>query len=289
VRRAGRSGAWRERAAARTTSAAADLWSELSARGRQLVERGEAGRRGTRKRSLPAVGFGFAALAAMFTAVSQDVMAVNFTTTDQNFKLYSNYLQGESAAGFLAQNKGNSGSSQVGVAELGIKTAKLSGLCAIATDTIPILGQKYSLLIIAGDTVQGTAFNGTSVPAGVSVDANGLLSGTSLANAISASNLFVNTTGLAGFGNKISGLNLGQSADTVAASAGFQSAGQPAGQWPSGQNPPQAGNFGLVADHLNVAGLTGDTYGINLQGQITLPNLKMKVVPGAQTQAVCDD
>ena len=252
-----------------------------------MVDRAGTARRGTRRRSLPAIGIGFAALAGMFTAVSQNVLAVNFTTTDQGFKLYSNYLQGESAAGFLAQNKGNSSASQVGVAELGIRTAKLSGLCAIATDTIPILNQKYSLLIIAGDPVQSTAFSGTTVPAAVSVDANGLLSGSSLTNAISASNLFVNTTGLAGFGNKISGLNLGQSADTVATSAGFQSSGQPAGQWPTGQNPPQAGNFGLVADHLNVAGLSGDTYGINLQGQITLPNLKMKVVSGAQTQAAC--
>jgi hypothetical protein len=272
------------------------MYDVAAARSDAMQRRAGADRRGTRKRALPAVAAGLAGLAGMFTLVSQNVLAVNFTTTDTKFKLYSNYLQGESAAGFLAQNKGSSTSSQVGVAELGIKSAKLDGLCAIATDKVPILNTPYSLIIRAGDSVQGTGFSGSALPTGVQTQPEtgndpgttpGDLTGTSLANAINATNLFVNTNNLSGFGNLISGLNLGQSADTVSTTAGFQPTGQDAGQWPTGQNPPQAGNFGLTATHLNVAGLSGDTYGINLQGNITLPNLKISVVPGTADQSAC--
>ena len=55
-------------------------------------------------RLLPALALvplagGLVALAAMFQLVSSNVLAVNSTTANQEFKLYSNYLQGAQAAG----------------------------------------------------------------------------------------------------------------------------------------------------------------------------------------------
>lgn len=244
---------------------------------------------GTRlHRAAPAMAIGFASLAAMYHLVSANVMAVNFTTADQTFRIYSNYLQGVSAGGFLAQNKGYSASSQVGVAELGIKTARLAGLCAIAQQNIPALGT-VSLMIMAGVPVKGAftqSVNTTTDGAGnaISLDANGLLTGSSLTNAINATDLFLNTNLLNGYGNQISGLNLGQDASSTAATANLNNA---TGTWPAGQNPPVAGNFGLTAQQLNVGGVDGASYGINLQGSINLPKLRIAVLPGAKTQADC--
>ncbi|MBU2694239.1 DUF6230 family protein [Pimelobacter sp. 30-1] len=236
-------------------------------------------RMGTRRRALVPLAGGLAALVAMFQLVSSNVLAVNFTTANQEFELYSNYLQGAQAAGFLATNDTATGQDG-GVAELGIRSAKLAGLCAIAHESIPVVGE-VTLMILAGVPVRSSFANGTNTTtdgAGntLTFDANGLLTG---GNHITASNLFVNSRSLSGFGNLISGMNLGQSADTVDATAGIQ--------WPAGQSRPSAGNFGLSVDRLNVGGLGGDTYGINLQGAITLPNLKIKVLPGRKTQADC--
>lgn len=233
-------------------------------------------RRGTRKRSIPMIAVGLIALGAMFGAVSRDALAVNFTTSNDGFVLYSNYLQGESAAAFLSENTSQDG-ADAGVAEFGIVTAKLAGLCAIAAQDMPAIGP-VSLMIIAGEPVQGS-FSGTAVPEGVTLDGIGGLSGTSLDSAITASNLFVNADSLGGYGNQISGLNLGQSADTVGPSAGLE--------WPTGQTAPTPGAFGLYADRLNVAGLDTQTHGVNLQGQITLPKLQLKVFLGTKTQADC--
>ena len=101
-----------------------------------------------------------------------------------------------------------------------------------------------------------------------------------IGNAISATNLFINADALSGYGNKISGMNLGQSAETVGDSAGLTFEGNP-------NQLPKAGAFGLYARQLNVAGLNGNSYGLNLKGNITLPELNIKVVPGARTQADC--
>lgn len=227
---------------------------------------------------MPLAG-GLGALIAMFQLVSGSVLAVNFTTADQEFQLYSNYLQGAQAAGFLSTNDAATG-EDTGVAELGIRSAKLAGLCAIAHEEIPVVGE-VTLMIIAGVPVRATFANGantTTDGAGnpLTYDANGLLTG---GNHITASNLFINSRSLNGFGNLISGMNLGQSADTVDDTAGIT--------WPVGQAQPGAGEFGLTVDRINVGGLGGETYGINLQGAITLPNLKIKVVPGRKTQADC--
>lgn len=251
---------------------------EAAHRAAAMATRAET-RQGTRRRALVPLAGGLAALVAMFQLVSSNVLAVNFTTSNQEFQLYSNYLQGAQAAGFLATNDTASGTDN-GVAELGIRSAKLAGLCAIAHEQVPVVGE-VTLMILAGVPVRSsfnTGSNTTVDGAGnaLTYDGNGLLTG---GNHITASNLFINSRSLNGFGNLISGMNLGQSADTVDATAGIT--------WPTGQTKPDAGDFGLTVDRINVGGLGGDTYGINLQGAITLPNLKIKVVPGHKTQADC--
>ncbi|KRC52838.1 MULTISPECIES: DUF6230 family protein [unclassified Nocardioides] len=243
-----------------------------------MVDRAEV-HRGTRRRALVPLAGGLGALVAMFQLVSSNVLAVNFTTANQEFQLYSNYLQGAQAAGFLSTNDTSTGEDN-GVAELGIRSAKLAGLCAIAHENVPVVGE-VTLMILAGVPVRSsfaTGANTTTDGAGnpLTYDADGLLTG---GNHITASNLFINSRSLNGFGNLISGMNLGQSADTVDTTAGIT--------WPGGQTQPDPGDFGLTVDRINVGGLGGDTYGINLQGAITLPNLKIKVVKGHKTQADC--
>lgn len=251
---------------------------ELRAQNARMLARADDGvRRGTRRRGVVMAGTGFAATAVMLGMVSANIMAVNFTTSDSEFNLYSNYLDAEQAAVFLAPSTKASGSQQ-GLADLGIKEAKLAGLCIIQREQI--LGTTWSFVLTAGDAVPDS-YTQAEVPAGVSVNpTTGKLTGASEANAVSANNLYINSDTITGYGNKISGLNLGQSADTVGASAGIT--------WPTtGQTQPQAGNFGLYAQQLNVAALGGESFGLNLQGAITLPKLNIRMQQGAKTQADC--
>lgn len=234
-----------------------------------------ADQRGTRKRAIPTTAAGLAGLGAMFGAVSQNALAVNFTTSADTFAVYSNYLQGTSVAAYLAANDTENGTS--GVAEFGIGQAAFAGLCAIATQDLPV-DTAMSLVITAGEPVR-ESFSGTSVPDGVTLDDSGALAGDSLDGAIRASNLFLNSDALGGYGNQIGGLNLGQSAESVYGGAAVD--------WPEGQTPPTPGAFGLSAQRLNLAGLEAATYGVSFGGEITLPRLKLQVFLGEKTQADC--
>lgn len=234
-----------------------------------------ASRRGSKKRALVPIAAGGAVVVVMFQMVAAQILAVNFTTGNSQMSIYSNYLDAQKAGAYLAASSKQNG-SQVGVGELGILSAKLAGLCVIKQESIASV--PYSFMITAGDSIPDS-YDNTAVSSLVSTNTNGTLSGASSTGAITAQNLFINTTALSGFGNKISGLNLGQSADTLAASTGVP--------WPTGGNGPVVGNFGLYADQLNVSGLGGDGYGMNLAGNITLPKLSLKVVPGSKTQADC--
>lgn len=233
-------------------------------------------------RAVAMTGVGLVALAGMYTLVSSNVLAVNFTTTDQTFQVYSNYIQGVSAGGYIGRNNAASAAGQTGVAEIGIKTARLDGLCVVAHQTLPVFGA-VSLIIKAGASVagsfgsaSGSSFvDGTGAP--VPLAADGTL--TADGGTIDATDLFLNTNNLAGYGNKISGLNLGQNApDTASALSN--------GTWPQADGPV-SGNFGLTAQHLNIAYLNGSSYGINLAGSINLPQLQIKVVPGDAGQTAC--
>lgn len=260
-------------------------------------------RRGSRKRAIPVAMVGFAALVGMYQAVANNVLAVNFTTTNNSFKLYSNYLQGENVAAYLNRTSRSNG-SDVGVAELGVATAHLAGLCAIVNESLPVVG-KYALVLTAGDKVAGaftpsyssgtfTAASGYTATVDPSGATAGQLNGTSLSNAISANNLFINTPQLTGFGNMIGGLNLGESAGTVGTTAGVTWPTPGTGLPPkpgTGTSDVPAGNFGLSAQKLNVGALNGDTYGLNLAGAITLPKLKISMVKSSDGsdlgQSVC--
>ncbi len=266
----------------RSTVALTGVVGDVSERSQRMLDRSVVGRRGTRARALAPVILGLAALVGMFQLVSANVLAVNFNTTSSSFKLYSNYLDAQKAAGFLAASTKATG-AQAGLADLGIVTAKLDGLCVIVQESIGSLGN-YSLVLTAGSDIPDT-YNSTAlspVGTGVTISAAGKLSGAGL---ITANNLFINSPSLGGYGNMISGLNLGESADKVWAETGATAT------WPNANgaatNGPQSGKFGLYADNLNVSGLAGDTYGLNLAGNITLPKLNLKIVSGSKAQADC--
>lgn len=219
-----------------------------------MVARAEEGpRRGTRKaRSGLLAGAALTGLAGLFLGVSQNVLAVNFTTANTAYKVYTDKVSGLNAAGYI-NTQDLYGATDDAVAQLGFKTATLNGLCAIAKQTLPVIGE-VSLLVTAGEPVDGTITN----PAG---------------QAINAQQLYLASDNLAGTGDQIAKLTLGQSADTLMMDT-LPFAGTP-------------GAFGLQAQTLNVSNLDADSYGIDLQGQINLPNLKIRVLPGAKTKADC--
>lgn len=241
---------------------------------------------GTRWWGTPLMAVGLASLFWLYHLVSTGVLAVNFTTSDQQFNVYSNYIQGIASAGMTSGNTGFSSASDVGVAEIGIKEARLAGMCAISHQTLPLVGD-VSLVIVAGVPVR-PVFDAATLNlsdadgAPIAVDANGALTGSSLTGAVKITDLFVNATELSGYGNKLSGLNLGRSADGVVGDADVNG-----GQWPTGQTPPVAGSFGLTAEHLNLADYDSDTYGLNLHGSVSLPDIKIRSVTGLKTQSDC--
>ncbi len=240
---------------------------------------------GTRLRVLPALALGLASVVVMHALVSSSALAVNFTTTDNKFKIYSNYVQGIYGAGYMGQNNGYSELSQTGVTELGFRSAQLSGLCAISTETLPG-GLTTSVMIIGGVPVAASFNHGgvqTTDGAGtpIQLDSNGLLAGTSLTQAVNVTDMFLSSDLIKAYGNKFSGLNLGQSADKIGAASGLT--------WPAGggSDQPDPGAFGLMAERMNLSGLDGSTYGINLAGSVSMPGLKIRVVPGTATQSDC--
>lgn len=240
---------------------------------------------GTRRRVVPALVVGLLGLFVIESLVSSTALAVNFTTSDKEFKIYSNYVQGVYGAGYLALNDGHSAVSQTGVTELGFKTADLAGLCAISTDSIGPVGTT-SLVILAGVPVKAS-FNPSAVEttdgAGgpIQVDADGLLTGASLTGSVKVTDMFLNSGLIKAYGNKFRGLNLGQDAATVGDSAGLEF------ETDQGGVAPGAGNMGLFADRMNLSGLDGSSYGINLAGSVKLPDMKIRVVSGTATQADC--
>ncbi len=210
-------------------------------------------RRGTRKaRSGLFAGAALTGLAGLFLGVSQNVLAVTFTTANTAYKVYTDKVSGLNAAGHI-NTQDLYGATDDAVAQLGFKTATLNGLCAIAKQTLPALGD-VSLLVTAGEPVDGTITNPTG-------------------QAIQAQQLYLASDNLSGTGDQIAKLTLGQSADTLKMDT-IPFAGTP-------------GAFGLQAETLNVSNLDADSYGIDLQGQINLPNLRIRVLPGAKTKADC--
>lgn len=243
---------------------------------------------GTRWWGGPLVAAGLVCLLWLHHLVATGVLAVNFTTSDREFRVYSNYVQGIASAGMTAGNRGFSSAGDVGVTEIGIKEARLAGMCAISHQDLPFVGD-VSLVIVAGvpvkpefDTAHLTLADANGDP--ITVDADGALTGDSLDEAVKITDLFINATDLNGYGNRLSGLNLGRSADGVVADADVNQ-----GQWPTGQTAPTAGGFGLTAQYLNLADYDSDTFGLNLHGSVSLPGVKIRTLTGTRTQADCEE
>ena len=95
------------------------------------------------------------------------------------------------------------------------------------------------------------------------------------------SDMFMNTSQISAFGNDFSGMNLGQSADAVGPETGLTFHHDEAGSGPT------AGNLGLSAIHMNLSGLVSSSHGIELAGEVKLPGLKIRMVPGTAGQADC--
>lgn len=260
-----------------------------------LLADAAATRRGVRKRAVVMVVAGLAAIASMFGMVAANVLAVNFTTTNTKFKVYTNYLEAQQVAGFMTE--GTKSSSNEAVADMGIKTLNMAGVCIIAQQALPI---PMSFLITAGMPVPDPVANwDSSDPNGSANDAfdndvllpsvaskvnstGQLINPTTDPDITTAQFGFLNSTLLTAYGNDIAGMYLGETADTVNTHAGI-------GSWPvdNGGKSPAAGDFGIYAQQMNLSGMAGDTFGLNLKGSITLPKLRIRVLAGTKTQADC--
>lgn len=208
---------------------------------------------GTRRRSLVAAIVGLASLAGLYSLVEQGVLAVQFTSANSAYNVYSAEVIGVNAAGYVNAQSTQSGSN-VGVTQLGFKSASLAGLCVIVGQSTPV--GPISLILSAGQSVKAAPQS----------------TGT-----VNASYMYIASDLVTGNGNNIAGMTLGQSADTVTMG------GTP---FPTGQTGT-AGNFGLQADQMDITNLNAHTFGIYLQGAINLPALKINVMSGAKTQSDC--
>lgn len=211
----------------------------------------EATRLGTRRRTLAPLVAGLAALGTMFGLVSSNVLAVNFVSSNSSYKIYTDRVVGQYAAGYLNAQQKQTGTEPV--MQFGFQSADLYGLCAIAPQSLA--GVPVSLVITGGEPVNGTV----SDPAG---------------KKITAQQLFLASNLLTGNGENISKMTLGQSADTLNMGAGNPHAGA-------------AGGFGLQAELMQIGNLDGDSYGIDLKGNINLPDMTIRILPGTATKTAC--
>ncbi len=272
------------------------LWAEryVEARDRLLADAATM-RRGSRRSAIPIMAAGLALIGGMYQLVSANVLAVNFATTSSNFTVYSNYLEAREAAGFMGP--GTKASDNEAVADLGIETLNLVGLCIIAQQSTPL---PMSLLVTAGMNIPDPVANWDSgdvngsdndpfdtdalLPSvGAKVNAAGQVQNVGTdPDVVHAEFGYLNTTLLSAFGNQVAGMYLGETADTVAEHAQI-------GAWPvgSGGATPTAGDLGIYAKQLNLSGVGGASFGLNLKGSISLPKLSIRVLPGKRTQADC--
>lgn len=200
------------------------------------------------------------AVGALGSAMSQGVLAANFSVTGQPFTLNSN---GVSGSGFGAivntppvGRPDGSSTTTTGMARVGFASAGLAGLCGIVHQSIA--GLPYSLLLTAGQDVAATA------PATFTTD-------------IDASNLFIQATELnAGGRTTLENAVIGQSADQVMV------AGKPmTGALPGGFGLGSAGGEG--GSSIKLHGLNATAYDAEIAGSLVLPELNLRVVPGKAT------
>lgn len=209
-------------------------------------------RYGTRSRAWAMGLGGIGSLGLLFSLVAGNALAVNFTAANDAHRIFTDRVVGVHAAGYLNAQSIEAG--QVPTTQIGFRTAELYGLCAIAEQDLGPLGT-VSLVITAGEPVDGIV----EAPEGKTIEAEWL---------------FMAASSLEGHGENIQKLTLGQSADTVAMDGEVFPGGEP-------------GAFGLQAELLQVGQLDAQSYGIDLQGQINLPDLRIRVLPGSRDQSDC--
>lgn len=249
---------------------------------------------GTRWPAWAATTLGMAALAVMFELVTSGAMGVNlaFATGDTTFDVYSNYMEGVAAAGYIGESQTAAQAASraqapgaSGVAEISVRHVRMSGLCLISNQSLPVLGnQTVGLVMTAGAPVRAGFDPSDPVQrdgAGRLIDlsSDGSLTGQSLTDAVTVTDLFLKSSELSGYGRQITGMNLGESADQV------NSIGT--APWPSFDTAPASGAFGLNAQQLNVAGLASTTNSMHLAGSVLLPGLKVRAYFGDQGQPTC--
>lgn len=214
------------------------------------------GRRGARKRSVVAAGAGLVALGSMFGMVSSNVMAVGFTSANSSYNVYSDRVVGKNAAGFVAPQALQNGSNQA-VLQFGFKEADVYGLCMVSNQAVFGAPLDVGLVIRGGEPVDGNPTGNPTSP-----------------DRISAQELYLATNQLTGAGENIARMTLGQSADTLTMGTIDTHRGN-------------AGDFGLQVETLQVKDMNAQSYGVDLKGQINMPNLKINVLPRTATKADC--
>jgi len=237
---------------------------EVVDRNRRMTERAETTRHGARKRTIPAMLTGFGALAFLISLVASDVLAVGFTSGSGTYKVYTDRIYGQKGGLYIA--KQTTQTNTIGttvdkpVSSVGFHSARLYGLCLIAVQTLPAPIGQVSLVITGGNNVDGSYLpdDGSGNP-----DVN--------ENVITASDLFLTAPTLSGHGNNISKMYLGRDASQLGNDMGLGNgltfAGGP-------------GDFGMYADTMDIKNLDGESYGIDLEGNIKIPKLKIQIKPG---------
>lgn len=218
-----------------------------------LEARAEASPHGTRKRSFALAGAGMIALGSMFSLVSANVLAVNFPAHNEEIRVYTDQITGSYAGGWLGEQQVLAGDAE-GAIELGVKEATLDGLCLLVTKRITGFG-RITAVVTGGDPVDGNAGRDDRR---VRIDA-----------------IYLSSPGLSGDGRQMSQVVLGRSADTATLGPEL---GHPGGK---------PGNFGLGIKGFNLDGLEGTAYGIDLQGQVQLPDVDITLVRGEANRGNC--
>lgn len=268
--RAGRVRARLSRAVATPVEQVADV---VRTRHDRMVATAAEKRLGTRRRTVGPLVAGFASLGLLFGLVSSNVLALGFTSGSNTYKVYTDRVYGQKGGLYIDEQTralAAGGTDKKGVTHVGFKEAKLYGLCALVQHTVPVVGTKYTLRLTGGEApVDGTYAPDLTNPTLTSPPVPAVTED----DWVSANNLYLKAPVLRGYGNNIASMSLGISANQLGVDSNNNQ------DFTGG-----AGNFGMKAEVMDITNLEGDTYGIDLQGTIKLPNLRIEVLDGHWTK-----
>ncbi|MBA4085962.1 MAG: hypothetical protein C0493_13735 [Kytococcus sp.] len=195
-------------------------------------------------------GAGLVALGLVATLASQSVLAVGLTAAHEDTRLYLDELSATQVGvvGTTAQHAaGSDDPTGATRARLGLQLqdVRIHGLCLVATHDVPGVGT-VSAVVTAGEPVDGTITR---------------------EDPITFPRLALDVASLEGDGQDATGLELGQSADTV------PGAGVP-------------GEFGVAVDELHLSDLSLSSGVLDLSSA-RLPGMKVRTVGGAADRKDC--